>query len=559
MSKDSIKKNDDEIDLEQVEYVEHRMMFLGHIFTETGYNKSINFSFNDYNHNGEKIVKERSNDILSIINNIYNTPYIDCKKVLYNFLNNGCVSIVIYYEVHNIHFMLNGYQKLAGENFLKINKMLFLDIKKITEEDIESKNCFKFIKEIKYGIPKKLIEKNDTSFVTDTMVYSQHFIFKNYYKFLEKSKFEEDIEKLKELAEDIENLKKEFIKIKDLKYKPLKFGWGIRYWEEDNCNYQNTKNDKFDFLDTEFLFLSRQVLVNSQIMISTDISKDILFKEEYTKNIDIEDLESFICSYKTFHQINDLMLMDFNEDTRLINSALFKYDDSKDLEESKKNGEDTILKILKNYETKSNKTSENIVGIILFIIGALTIYSVIHDIFQFMPIDKEGQNTHIRPRIIFGITLMISVIAIYIINKRFKMRIFDKIKNLCKTTFCYIKKLFEKLQFGRNMKNKLYLDDVRNLPDASYVLVRSYKEAVNYVEKNGIPSFISFDHDLGVDENDKPIETGYDFAKWLVDMDLDNIYKFPENFSFYVHSANSVGKENIDTYLTNYLNFKNTK
>ena len=55
------------------------------------------------------------------------------------------------------------------------------------------------------------------------MVYSQHFIFKNYYKFLEKSKFEEDIEKLKELAEDIENLKKEFIKIKDLKYKPLKF------------------------------------------------------------------------------------------------------------------------------------------------------------------------------------------------------------------------------------------------------------------------------------------------------------------------------------------------
>lgn len=109
------------------------------------------------------------------------------------------------------------------------------------------------------------------------------------------------------------------------------------------------------------------------------------------------------------------------------------------------------------------------------------------------------------------------------------------------------------------MKTKLFLDDERKLPDDSYSLVRSYEEAVNYVKENGIPSFISFDHDLGLDENNQIAKTGFDFAKWLVEMDIDNIFLFPKNFSFYVHSSNSVGKENIHSYLTNYLKFKNTK
>lgn len=107
------------------------------------------------------------------------------------------------------------------------------------------------------------------------------------------------------------------------------------------------------------------------------------------------------------------------------------------------------------------------------------------------------------------------------------------------------------------MSIKLYLDDVRDLPDESYTLVRSYEEAVSFVQDNAIPPFISFDHDLGVDENDKLLPTGYDFAKYLVDMDMNNILMFPENFSFYVHSANPVGKKNIEAYLNNYFEFKN--
>jgi hypothetical protein len=107
------------------------------------------------------------------------------------------------------------------------------------------------------------------------------------------------------------------------------------------------------------------------------------------------------------------------------------------------------------------------------------------------------------------------------------------------------------------MDKKLYLDDLRELPDNSFILVRSYEEAINYVKDNGIPSFISFDHDLGIDEDGKLLPTGYDFAKYLVEMDMDDIYKFPKNFSFHVHSANPVGKVNIETYLNNYLKRRN--
>ncbi|MCT7523252.1 hypothetical protein N5T57_09980 [Aliarcobacter cryaerophilus] len=404
MSNDSKNKQNDKF-LEGVNYVEHRMMFLGHSFTKMVKDKSINFSFSDYSDNGEKIVIEGNDNTRGIINKFYNTSnnceniknYINCERILYNFLNNGCVSIVIYYEVYNIDFMLHCYQKIAGENFIEINKTLFIEIKDIIENDAEYKECFEFIKETKYGIPEKFLENNDTSFVTDTMVYSQHFIMKeNNSIFLEKVENNKDIE---QLWEDIDNSKKEFENIKDLTYKPLKFGWGIRYWEEIETKCLYLENSKLNFLDAEFLFLSRQVLVNSQIIISTEVSNKIIFNKEFSNQIDIEDLELFICVYKIFHQKNDLMLMDFNEDTKLINSALFKYDDFKDLEESKNNSEDTIIKILNNYQTKQNKISTIVIDIILIIIAALTIYSVTHDFFQFTDLKIPNEKITITETI----------------------------------------------------------------------------------------------------------------------------------------------------------------
>ena len=97
----------------------------------------------------------------------------------------------------------------------------------------------------------------------------------------------------------------------------------------------------------------------------------------------------------------------------------------------------------------------------------------------------------------------------------------------------------------------LYLDDER-LPKTKHdwVVVRSYIEAIEYVTAYGCPVYISFDHDLGTEKS------GLDFAKWLVDKDLDFHNWIPLNFEFNVHSANPVGSTNIKHYLDHYLKFR---
>lgn len=100
---------------------------------------------------------------------------------------------------------------------------------------------------------------------------------------------------------------------------------------------------------------------------------------------------------------------------------------------------------------------------------------------------------------------------------------------------------------------KLYIDDIRTPKDSSFKVIRSFDEAVKFIQEFGIPEYISFDHDLGCDKNGIELESGYDFAKWLVEADLDGLYHFPKNFNFNVHSANPVGKVNIESILNNYL------
>lgn len=127
---------------------------------------------------------------------------------------------------------------------------------------------------------------------------------------------------------------------------------------------------------------------------------------------------------------------------------------------------------------------------------------------------------------------------------------------------------------------KLFLDDER-MPINAYNLVtekpglytsddwdivRNYKEFVNYITTNGLPDLISFDHDLSLehikyffnngghqnppDPSDADFieKTGYDCAKWLVNYVEDNNLKLPE---YIVHSANPIGRKNIQTYLDN--------
>lgn len=100
-------------------------------------------------------------------------------------------------------------------------------------------------------------------------------------------------------------------------------------------------------------------------------------------------------------------------------------------------------------------------------------------------------------------------------------------------------------------KNKVYIDDIRNPKASDFAVVRSSSEAINYFVKNGCPSYISFDHDLGGED------TSMKIVHWLIERDLNENGKFiPSDFDFHVHSANPVGVKNIEGLLNSYLKHK---
>jgi|ERR1035437_1143634 hypothetical protein len=104
---------------------------------------------------------------------------------------------------------------------------------------------------------------------------------------------------------------------------------------------------------------------------------------------------------------------------------------------------------------------------------------------------------------------------------------------------------------------RAYLDDIREKPSSFDILWRSYEEAIGYCLENGVPLYISFDHDLGygnIADGEIFGKTGMDFIKWLVEQDINMNGKFiPACFDYDIHSANPVGAENMDRYLIQYL------
>ena len=106
------------------------------------------------------------------------------------------------------------------------------------------------------------------------------------------------------------------------------------------------------------------------------------------------------------------------------------------------------------------------------------------------------------------------------------------------------------------MTYKLFLDDIRtvgmvykDLTDHDFVIVRNFKDFKATLLTKGLPDFISFDNDLGLDDNGEVAPDGYDCAKWLVyesGLDLTNL-------KFKVHSANPVASKQIQSLLDNYI------
>ena len=94
---------------------------------------------------------------------------------------------------------------------------------------------------------------------------------------------------------------------------------------------------------------------------------------------------------------------------------------------------------------------------------------------------------------------------------------------------------------------KLYLDDER-FPKLSndWVIVRSYDEFINTIHEKGLPFEMSLDHDLG--DN---VPTGFDCVKWMVHRMMYDLRKISIN----VHSANPVGKDNIEGLIASWNKF----
>lgn len=94
---------------------------------------------------------------------------------------------------------------------------------------------------------------------------------------------------------------------------------------------------------------------------------------------------------------------------------------------------------------------------------------------------------------------------------------------------------------------KLFLDDERFPVDPEFVIARNASEAIQMVKDQGMPSEISFDHDLGGDD------TAMVFIHWLIDYHLDGNVVIPKDLVYHIHSQNPVGVKNINGLLKNFL------
>lgn len=104
---------------------------------------------------------------------------------------------------------------------------------------------------------------------------------------------------------------------------------------------------------------------------------------------------------------------------------------------------------------------------------------------------------------------------------------------------------------NKPVKTILFLDDerfpVEENEKANWVIVRTVAQAVRWIKKNGMPDEIFFDNDL-----QRRLE-GKHLAKWLIRVDCEMEGRFiPEDFSFHVHSQNSVN--DIREKLNGHLN-----
>ena len=107
------------------------------------------------------------------------------------------------------------------------------------------------------------------------------------------------------------------------------------------------------------------------------------------------------------------------------------------------------------------------------------------------------------------------------------------------------KYLSKKSSSGTFVRNKQFYDGLMSKYDVDFIWVKNFDEFTNFILDNGLPQFVSFDHDLGAG-----LQKGAVCAKWLVEYCKKNGKKLP---MFYVHSANPNGQREINGILKSFV------
>lgn len=94
------------------------------------------------------------------------------------------------------------------------------------------------------------------------------------------------------------------------------------------------------------------------------------------------------------------------------------------------------------------------------------------------------------------------------------------------------------------MSYKLFIDDEREPVGNDWVVARSSFDAAVIVAIGGMPSYISFDHDLGGED------TSMAFLHWMGNICLDAGWNF--DFEYTVHSQNPIGRDNIIGFIESF-------
>lgn len=109
----------------------------------------------------------------------------------------------------------------------------------------------------------------------------------------------------------------------------------------------------------------------------------------------------------------------------------------------------------------------------------------------------------------------------------------------------------ENRQWRANRMLAAAIPETSHLGD--WVIARSCEEAFAEIDKRGLPSFVSFDHDLC------DVREGFDgktVAEFIVKRDMVD-GSLPADFAYEVHSWNGRGAIRISSYLDSYLRGRN--